>query len=861
MPSLFSSHCSSIGFLPSPSVVVSWSIRKSPSPQIPLPMKRTESDDSDADVDPSRKEFACEHCPKVRRDGQSSGSFLTVRSKPAAMPRLIACRGRRMPGRLLAFLRRSQSFGRMYELRRHLRSAHGNSVFECDMCGTRFSRQDALHRHKKRSATKPCSNRAGFHAGGDHVETDGEDRSVRRSKRAATARRSPRSRSESELTEHIPSPSLKSDPEDSSVAIPAAMPGHALPSSVDQSLLKPYPIVRSSYASVPSSLQLPLDVLESLIDEHAEYNGPHTAFHHFATFKAHLRSGLANQTQLLAIIWSALTVIEPPPDPAVLKDPWPYVLGETYRRMVVNECIDAINKDYEAILKENAATDPSDLIRVQAIAAMATSVLKALVIARMCVFSELELLPPNMMGAMDDMVASLFVIAKLGELPLDWDDLRRNPHDLPAWIWNEERSRLLTMILVVDAVSCDSWNAGPPKFLGRPGSQIEFNSATGRFSPAWANLALPCPDLLFERLPAASSSPDEDKTSIALLEKIELRAHGEAYTWMDLPRESARRQELLRIHGSGILRRGYVSQMAFQAGTYAKFHACKTFFARRGYRLYMPPDEQSPDEIAASKMRRQIVEGINDWIGSFPPEIRAAVEESDGQLLKSEAARWWGKTRRRTLAHSLAFLFTFAMVLNCPYDIMEQHGDPIPDDAWPFSPAFVLAESSAISISRLIKSYLNPHFQSHVDEPPPPPPWNKWPTPMSTASLSSTLELNEEEYLRYRKDELRRIPPLWLLVVLRACWVHVIGMRKLRLCLLSESVASNALMLRTTLETVDSLVGDVVNALDGMEHSSWRHTAEAYRIIRSWADVVVTNEASVWVGPTKDEMDFIRGKG
>lgn len=75
-------------------------------------------------------------------------------------------------------------------------------------------------------------------------------------------------------------------------------------------------------------------------------------------------------------------------------------------------------------------------------------------------------------------------------------------------------------------------------------------------------------------------------------------------------------------------------------------------------------------------------------------------------------------------------------------------------------------------------------------------------------------------------------------------------------------------MLRATLETVSGLVNDIESALEGMSETNWMHTAECYRIIKSWADKDVAamrpgasnDEMGIWVGPTKEELDLIRGR-
>jgi hypothetical protein len=227
---------------------------------------------------------------------------------------------------------------------------------------------------------------------------------------------------------------------------------------------------------------------------------------------------------------------------------------------------------------------------------------------------------------------------------------------LAAWIWTEQRARLLTIILLIDAVGADSWRSGQLDFLQGIDNAVRYDGTTGRYTPDWANLSLPAPDSVFDRLPAAPSTERQmdvwlkmNEASGGVLTNLEPRPMGEAFTWMDLQRDSLIRAELLRFHSTGILRRGYGACIIFQASFYSRFVTCKTFFAQRGYKLYAPPTGNSQDEKIAMRLRKKLMDGIEDYIAAFPLEIKTAVDDSDGQLLKSEAARWWGKPKRRLL--------------------------------------------------------------------------------------------------------------------------------------------------------------------------------------------------------------------
>lgn len=796
-----------------------------------------------------------------------------------------------------------QAFRRIYELRRHVRSAHGNTVFECDLCGTRFSRQDALHRHKKRSATKPCTATHKSGAGTSRLTSEDEHQSgaedtvslsednkgtstPARENASADGAASPAA--PHHVAEYrLPAVSFVTGPQSAGQFQHFPAPGLG---EVDP-LLLPYPLVKTTSRPPPTALQVPIAVLEALVDQHAEFNGPITFFHHIPTFKQHVQEGVANHTELLAILWSALTVVERPSDSTGLQEPWIHVLSKEYQRTVVKECMAAVQRDYEAVIRDSANLNVADVRAVMALAARATAALKAIVIARMCAISEMQTLPLDTFSKFDNMVISLFRLARFGQLPYDVADQQRDTMNPGAWIWNEERARLLTMIFIVDCVSADAWKGGVPHFLHSAEHRVSFDAQRARYSPDWANVSIPCPDMAFDRLPPAPLNMQQledwlkwDEASGGVLASVEPRPHGDAYTWMDLPREDPRRIELLKILSGGILRRGYMANMTSQADFYSRFLVCKNYFADHGYKLYAPPTGTTEAEVTAMRTREKLMQGIEDWCEMMPTDVKNAFEDSDGQLLKTEAARWWGKSRRRLLAHAFAYLNSFKLVLNSPYDILEQYGDPVPDDEWPFSRSFVLAESAAIGISRLVKSYIEPKYTPFIDLPAPSPPWDK--SSSSTKSGSGSLDrpgpgpalplpfsgplnsgLNEEDLARYRRDEFRRVPPFWANVVLRACWVHVIGMRKLRACLLSERIATDAEMLRSTLETVRSLVSDIESALEGMQDSVWQHTAAAYRIIRSWAEREVAEEndgdrdRAIWVGPTAEEMELIRGRG
>lgn len=122
-----------------------------------------------------------------------------------------------------------------------------------------------------------------------------------------------------------------------------------------------------------------------------------------------------------------------------------------------------------------------------------------------------------------------------------------------------------------------------------------------------------------------------------------------------------------------------------------------------------------------------------------------------------------------------------------------------------------------------------------------------------------------------REDEVKRLPLSWARIVLRACWIHVVSIRKFKILLTNEGPQSQLIV--AAIETIGKLVDDFSATLTGLVDigDSYKNLHAAYLVLRDvWErdirallddnQVMEATDGEVWRGPTDDEMDLIRGR-
>jgi hypothetical protein len=122
------------------------------------------------------------------------------------------------------------------------------------------------------------------------------------------------------------------------------------------------------------------------------------------------------------------------------------------------------------------------------------------------------------------------------------------------------------------------------------------------------------------------------------------------------------------------------------------------------------------------------------------------------------------------------------------------------DESWPYSTEFVQAEALAMTVSKIVRSSLI--VDDDVEIP------------------GEDEESTDKRYRKQREDEVKRISPVWGLVALRACWIHVLAIRKFKLLLHSHSADSE--LISAALATVRGLIDDVDGVLEGRQSSTFR---------------------------------------
>lgn len=604
---------------------------------------------------------------------------------------------------------------------------------------------------------------------------------------------------------------------------------HALPGPSD---------LADMYPCVPSAFFMPEPILSYVLRQFQEYVHVRTSVVHPPTFRRQLETGKAHPCLILAIFWAGMRMADPADITELVRiipkdehGEMLYADTEKYRFAAGGEVLRHILRDWEKIkpVLEAARADDvaewvdppegfDDFMRAvvitceNALAAGLHSFTKRLHEIGLTAFSYL-----NFGRRLEDLLPKTTA----------------NPEELMR---SELRSRLCTSLLnmriavaeLADLISGISEDASKVRIL-----------EDGTYAPDWANVQTPMDDNLFDRLPPADDVEAwtdihvsaESPTLHQLLSMLPIHPIGDIFISLQLAPDDARRVALAQDIGSTTYSAGYSATRLYTSAILEMFLRTKKLFNDRGWKLYAPPPG-SEGEASVTELR-SAVEQI--WRG-LPEDVRELADASDGRGLRELSALRWGRSRRNCLPQIVVNLQVVELILNSPSDIFYKI---VPDEAWPFSESFIRAQASAITISRIIKSALE------VDPGP--------------------------QYESMRKDEVKRLPTLWSRVVLRACWVHVVSIRKFRLLLQNQGPDSS--LISAAIQTIARLVDDVKATLAGLVDigTSFRNLHAAYCVIRNLVDRDILSmldptaygalgEEQVWAGPTVEEMEVLHGK-
>ncbi|KAI9019917.1 hypothetical protein DFJ74DRAFT_142278 [Hyaloraphidium curvatum] len=807
------------------------------------------------------------------------------------------------------------TFVRVYELKRHLRTTHNQgdgtrpTSFACDMCGSVFPRSDVLARHLRRSAKRPCVDRVvakpdndadaapdgGLRCGACGATFTRRDALVRHAKRfagscsgkAPVRRRAdsrgadgsgedtvgmedgePSTASPSSGPASVPAnggfalpqwsgastPGNFADPQSGGItdALPAATPAptdlpdtwdwqpvldgtwdvstladHTPASPLNLLALAATPMspewtesmaltdvdcaccgpsvprhhLHDLYPDIPAHLLPPLPLVNVLIAHFHRYDGAYHSIFHIPSFRRRVENGTADPLTLASLMQLSLRMLdEMGPDAGGWR--WAWLRSAHLRDGLSEFCRRRFGEELAKCLRPGS---PNDLAKVTDLARAAT-------------LGRLGSIAGGSPSAAEyhNALRGLFPMLRFGELPEDGAPCP--PDDVPGWIAAQERTRLCCFMVVTEIVA--GFFLGGPLVLTPSLRGIPWDAARGRFAEGWANMPMSVSDLLFDSLDPSAASVPPHPAPLPL---------GLYFSWMDIPSGDPLRTAFLERAIGGLFESGCVGLQAVRSGIWGRFRRYEDLCAARGYALFRPP-ESDPE---ATGIRDRLVTCLEDLWAHLPERVRTMDEAGDANGLTEVCSEHWGAYRAALIPQMLVFFHATHLLLHAPYDILGEWPFTDPSspgfaalEDWPFSDAFIVAESHAITISRLVKS----------------------------AVVTPGGDL--------RKPDVRGTTPLWPTLVVRACWVHVIAIRKFRHIL--RTAPPDAPATQQAMSTVAALLQDIVALLADIPDAGnfWKHFRGAFNVICGLLerDQDVEDALDVWVRLTSEEAAVVKGR-
>lgn len=404
---------------------------------------------------------------------------------------------------------------------------------------------------------------------------------------------------------------------------------------------------QTGYPGIPPDLFPDWDAAEKLVELHFHYHSSLHSFIHQPTFMHRMSLRIADANLLLTLMWSGLVMVSHD------NEQGERLLSLFDEKKMGDTCLERLQDEAAKILAEvqYQSVDPDRVV----------TLLQALLMARTVLIGKAFPLDNNL----HTLVNQLHPYAKLGMLP--GDSVRRDPRDLGAWIWAEERARLSMLTILSDTAISDVTGT-LPKWLpnkgrlerfrdpSQPGSSAIEPGSAGHDPYPWLDLCMPCPDGVFEGLPPVPVSQADyelwrarDEAQSGILDHVKLHTVREIVSWMDLVPGSQERRRVVDYAVGGILKHGVSFFLVVFSDLYARTIVCRDFFSKNGFKLYDPPQGDSAEEKEARLLRSNAVLGLDDFFKALPEEIQKLDELADGAGLRELAGRWWGKQRASRL--------------------------------------------------------------------------------------------------------------------------------------------------------------------------------------------------------------------
>lgn len=353
---------------------------------------------------------------------------------------------------------------------------------------------------------------------------------------------------------------------------------------------------------------------------------------------------------------------------------------------------------------------------------------------------------------------------------------QRDPDDLAAWIYAEEKARAHAWLQLWDTLSAELQGVVPTmvsngyilhggEIRGSERASIDLE-AEQTFEPGtYGSVALPCSDLLFVSLPSATE-PNETWLEHDMYPNVLAWTPipvSEAQTWLRLPVGSpARANAVSQLLGNTFYDPGFSMWTSVAMSFRVDLTRYRDFCYARGFKLNAPPIGWDPDSVKARELHDGLVVQLKDMWDTLPQEVKAADEKADVVSLVKIGSEYWSSSLAVHMFNCLVSIHGEFVMLNSPHDYLTDlmefatrvtSGLPTNDLLdellqWTSSSSFVIASSHAISVSKLARALLEIEGSLDAD--------------------GNPIKL------------VKSLSSLWPVFLLRSAWVHVICILQLK---------------------------------------------------------------------------------
>jgi hypothetical protein len=230
----------------------------------------------------------------------------------------------------------------------------------------------------------------------------------------------------------------------------------------------------------------------------------------------------------------------------------------------------------------------------------------------------------------------------------------RNPDDLAGWIDAEEKVRVALWLATWDGGASESQGTkitmlrcgyilrGGEIRCSERGGNIEDEAEEAFEQGYYGNLPLPCPDVLFDSLPAAYDAATwrlhPAYEQVTRWTPIPFQT---AQEFMHLPYGSPERLAITATLFGTFFETGVAFQGVLLSGLQGRLARYREFCLARGFAISEPPEGWAEEEQEARRMREELILEFDDMRLAVPAELVDVDERGDGAAVLNLSRNHW----------------------------------------------------------------------------------------------------------------------------------------------------------------------------------------------------------------------------